>query len=607
MDRRNGGAHDRHDETGDSIPNATKASGSEPGERRRRRSRLVGDDGFGCTQVIAPLRRQLAFARHLAPTQVIRRLLLKLRRQVEARLRPSLDAGQCRLAALAPVALLQSRSPLAQRTADGWRFTFLGRTASCGTTVDWQLPGHSAGSQLWRMNLHYFEHSEGLDDESFGLLVDQWIAANPAYGSGSTEDSWNAYALSIRVTVWLQQAARRRLTLDPQLLARLVGSAARQLIYLERHIESDIGGNHLIKNIKALLWGALAIDCPAAARWRRTGLRLLEREFAQILPDGLHFELSPSYHCQVLADLIEIRHALGIDPFGGRLDTAITAAAQAAADLAHPDGMVAQFGDSGLTMAYLPAALGEACRRLLGRPTAPRRAFVLPDGGYCGIRDQDAAVIVDCGALGSGRLPGHAHGDMFAFEWSVGGKRLVVDQGVFEYVAGKRRQASRSTSFHNSVAAPGADQGEFFGAFRLGRRCRPAAVRAVASEQSLLVEGGHSGFVGPSGGVRHHRRIEATPRRIAVVDRLDRRLAGASATLLLAPDARPVAAGAGKIEIHGYSSPIEITASTPIEIEPAEWWPDMGKTIPTTRLRLPLTDLELRFELNALDAGAGAA
>lgn len=557
--------------------------------------------------MIITLGRQLAFARRLAPAQIFRRLRLKLRRQIEARLRPSLDAGPCRLAALAPVALLQSRSAPARRTADGWRFTFLGTTANCGTTVDWQFPDRSAEAQLWRMNLHYFEHSEGLDDESFGLLVDQWIAANPAYGSGSTEDSWNAYALSIRVTVWLQQAARRRLTLDPQLRARLVGSAACQLIYLERHIESDIGGNHLIKNIKALLWGALAIECPAAARWRRTGLRLLERELAQILPDGVHFELSPSYHCQVLGDLIEIRHALGIDPFGGRLDTAITTATQAAVDLAHPDGLVAQFGDSGLTMAHPPAALAEACRRLLGQPIAPRRTFVLANGGYCGARNQDAAVIVDCGALGPDHLPGHAHGDMFAFEWSVGGRRVVVDQGVFEYVAGKRRQASRSTLFHNSVAAPGADQGEFFGAFRLGRRCRPVAVRAVASEQSLLVEGVHSGFVGLGGGVRHHRRIEATPQRIAVVDRLDRRLAGASATLLLAPDARPVAAGAGKIEIHGYSSPIEITANTPIEIEPAEWWPDMGKTIPTTRLRMRLADLELRFELNAIEGRAGAA
>lgn len=551
------------------------------------------------------LRRNLAFLRHLRPEQVGRRAWLLLRRRVEARVRPALHAGDCRLAGDAPLAILPSRAPAAQRAADGWRFCFLGRDQRYGPQVDWALPAPSPDTQLWRMNLHYFEHSEELDDSSFALLVDQWIAANPAYGRGATSDSWNAYALSIRVTVWLQQAARRRSTLDPQLMARLLNSAAEQLVYLGRHLETDLGGNHLIKNIKALLWGSLAIDCPAARRWRRTGLGLLRRELAQILPDGVHFELSPSYHCQVLADLIEIRHALGADPLGGRLDQAIAAAAQVAVDLAHPDGLVAQFGDSGLTMAYPPAVLADACRELLGRAVAPRSAFVLPDGGYCGIRNSAATLIVDCGKLGPDYLPGHAHGDLFAFEWSVGGSRVVVDQGVFEYVAGARRQASRSASFHNSVAAAGADQGEFFGAFRLGRRCRPLGIDAKCSDDALRIEGSHSGFVGPRGGARHYRLIEATPLRISVVDRLDRPLAGASASLLLAPDARPELGDGGKILIRGYSSPIEVTASAPIEIEPAEWWPDMGKTVATSRLRLPFSGLELRFQLSADDRSAG--
>ena len=93
-----------------------------------------------------------------------------------------------------------------------------------------------------------------------------------------------------------------------------IESLAAQLIFLEANLETDIGGNHLIKNIKALIWASAFFQGPDAARWRKLGLDLLARELtAQILTDGVHYERSPSYHCQRLADLLECRHALGAE------------------------------------------------------------------------------------------------------------------------------------------------------------------------------------------------------------------------------------------------------------------------------------------------------
>ena len=544
--------------------------------------------------------RQFHFARHIPPRQLLRRAALEARRRIEKRTRPNLAAGDVALAPQAPGPMFPPPSSHTQRTPQGWRFEFLERRAESPAQIDWNLPGATARDQLWTMSLHYFEHAEALEDDAWAEMVDQWIAANPAYAPGSTRTGWNAYALSLRVVSWLQQIACRRDRLDPELIRRVAASAAAQLHYLERHIETDIGGNHLFKNILALLWGSAALQTASAARWRRLGLKLLTRELGQFLPDGMHYERSPSYHAQVIGDCVSIRHALACDPLGGRLDRTTGKGLQVLADLTHPDGLPSLFGDSGLHMVRAPEHLQTAAALMFGNAPAPQSGFDYPDAGYCGIRnDHGDLLTVDAGPLGPDSLPGHAHGDMFAFEWSVGGERVIVDQGVFEYVSGERRQASRSASSHNTVAATGMDQGDFFSAFRLGRRARLVQRSADVRSGALRLTARHDGLIGPHPRTPHERRLEATCRHIRVHDRLARPLPGAAASLLLAPNARPAVQPDGSVAIGGFPVPIRLTSDCEIRVEPAVWWPDMGVELPTSRLRILLRGSEGAFELRA--------
>ena len=64
-----------------------------------------------------------------------------------------------------------------------------------------------------------------------------------------------------------------------------------------------------MKDLKAL--AGLAVFF-ADDRLLRRVLRRLTRQLAmQVLPDGGHYERAPAYHCQVLADLIDMRPARG--------------------------------------------------------------------------------------------------------------------------------------------------------------------------------------------------------------------------------------------------------------------------------------------------------
>ena len=137
--------------------------------------------------------------------------------------------------------------------------------------------------------------------------------------------------------VWLQQLALRRASLETGFVRQVAREAGAQIAFLSAHLETDLGGNHLIKNIKALLWGARCLGTAAAVGWRRLGVRLLGRELdANMLPNGTHYERSPSYHCQVLIDLLECRHVLEDGPLRTRLDRALERMASATAALVSP-------------------------------------------------------------------------------------------------------------------------------------------------------------------------------------------------------------------------------------------------------------------------------
>ena len=115
---------------------------------------------------------------------------------------------------------------------------------------------------------------------------------------------------------------------------------------------------------------------------------------------------------------------------------------------------------------------------------------------------------MDAGPIGPDYLPAHAHGDIFSFELSLDGRRVVVDGGTSTYEAGAERDWVRSTRAHNTVEIAGADQCEFFGAFRVGRRGRPRDVVARVSAEGLRVAGWHDGYRRLAGGPTHHRELE---------------------------------------------------------------------------------------------------
>jgi glycosyltransferase involved in cell wall biosynthesis/uncharacterized heparinase superfamily protein len=584
----------------------------------------------------ANLAARIVFAWHVPLRQALRRLYLASKRRVLERLEPTelrapediqpssappLPIFSARLGALAcfdgdgiPIfaesasqpgkgaprsdqllktsqssaASTKSDSPSAERAPSprraGFRLTFLHRTCDLPSPIAWRIASADRRAQLWSMHLHYMEYLEEASDADFTRLVEDWLDANRPYGPHYWHDVWNSYAISLRTVVWMQQWAART-SLDPDLRARMAHSIAGQIAFLAGNLETDIGGNHLVKNAKALIWASSFFVGRTARRWRRHGVHLLQRILDnQILPDGLHYERSLSYHAQVFADLLECSYVLGPGAIGARLDAALKSMAQAIADLTHPDGRPPLFNDAGLHMAYAPSECLSGYEKLTGTRPGPRPSAIYAKAGYFCLRSGVDFLMVDCGPIAPDALPAHGHGDVLSFEWSVDGRRIIVDPGVFEYVAGGRRMLSRSCRSHNTVTLDALDQAEFFSDFRVGRRPHATVRRLETGDGTILIEGAHDGFARAAGRPVHVRSFYARRNRVSIRDRFEGTPRGtARAGLLLHPDIVAEQNGA-KVLLSTDGLQIELRANRPASLADAAWWPDLGMEIATKRI-----------------------
>ncbi len=542
--------------------------------------------------MIAAALARLRFARHLSPQQVLRRLALQGKRRSLAALaqrRPSMrqpDGGPApHVKAELPRPLFPPRGGATKTADEGWEMRFLKRSHAFGPEIDWDYKETQQGACLWQMNLHYMEYLESLPAEDAVALMEDWAVKNPPYGPDYWLATWNAYSLSIRAVVWMQQLARHSGTISPEHRPAILVSLRQQIRFLHANLERDIGGNHLVKNIKALLWAGVFFDDAEFAGVAATGRRLLQQEIAtQVLADGMHYERSPSYHAQVFADFLECYQVLEAGRLKDRLGEVLDRMAVALRATTLPDGFPALFNDAGLTMAYAPADCLAVHARLRQPLPEPGTAVALPAAGYYGWRNGSHQLLVDCGALGPDGLMAHAHADILSFVWSPCGERMVLDAGVYEYRAGERRAYARATKAHNTLTLDDQDQCEFVGPFRVGRRSHGRCTRFEPRDDGLVLEGEHAGYAHLPGGPVHRRRFELTSAGLFIEDEVIGGTGQAAVARLLLHEDCQVSEVGPTLVVERGACRLTLESSGWMAVEEAWRYPDMGEEVRCKRI-----------------------
>ncbi|CUU53778.1 Uncharacterized conserved protein, heparinase superfamily [Parafrankia irregularis] len=470
-------------------------------------------------QAVARIRLRTQRAMHLYFPTTSHRIVETLARPM---LRPQVHARWP--ASFVPFdARLGEAWPLATDLADG-RFTLLGTTRHLGEPADWAQ--HDA-PLLWQFHLHYWDWawSFALHPErewarsEFDRLYRSWRRAT-TFGRGA---AWSPYVVSLRIWSWCGMLGSLA---DGALASALTTDLAEHAAYLRLHVENDLGGNHLLKNIKALLGIAVAFDdATARKRWTARLLREIER---QVLPDGGHVERAPAYHCQVLADLDDLAGLLGCagETVPDELSAARLRMRRWLDDILAPDGTVPMVNDGfpvppAAVTALLPHRSGTHRVRNPGHQTGTGLAL-FSDSGLAVLRAGPWRVLADVGLPCPDDLPGHAHADSLSFLLWYGGTPVLVDKGTSTYAPGATRATERATAAHNTVVVDGMDSTEVWGAFRAGRRARVALgpVRYDQKADRLSLTAMHKGYRWLTGQPDHIRTWTVDSDSLLIVDRI---------------------------------------------------------------------------------------
>lgn len=419
------------------------------------------------------------------------------------------------------------------------RFCFLNHAQDINYSSDWnngQLP------KLWVYNLNYFDDLNGVDAnqrrEWHINLVDAWIDANQI-GIGISSEP---YPTSLRIINWVKSDINSAL-LNEKALQNLY----LQVRWLNLRIEWHILGNHLLANAKALIFAGLFFQGEEADAWLVKGVSIWSSQLEeQILSDGAHFELSPMYHSIVLEDILDVisiaKNYPEKFPEGFLLSLNETVAKMLTwmKSMIHQDGSLSFFNDVALEIApkysdllNYAASLGlsPASIEHVGSDDGEVKLILMHDSAYIRANCGDfATLIMDVGEVGPKYLAGHAHADTLSYEFSAGGKRLIVNGGISTYERCPQRELERSTKQHSTLTIDNQNSSEVWAAFRVGKRAHIHDLEIYRDDKRAEVRCSHDGFSRGDGLILHSRKwaFEKTTISIRDVVRSPSKLVGHS-------------------------------------------------------------------------------
>lgn len=370
------------------------------------------------------------------------------------------------------------------------RFEFNGETHELGEPIDW-LHNPSADIE-WHILLHKFYYAAGLgmrwqaqaDGASVRRLQDllcSWIRVTPpgfiaADVTGRRVQNW----ITALHAVVLEGRADQDAPLEPAAFRSILHALSQQVDFLCAHLTPK--RNHRTLELLAIfIAGVVFPEMAHAAHWRAFALDHIAGNVRDdLLPDGVHCELSTDYHHLALRNWLQVRR-LAVDigiAVPEAMDQALVRALDFAMHVHQPSGRVPSFSDGDARDYRALLAQGaqmfgrEDWRYVasLGRegqaPAHQHASF--KDSGYHVLRsdwgtegrpyEHAQHLVFDCGPLGEGN---HGHFDALSFELAAGGQALVVDPARYTYSeAGEFnwRVHFRGTAAHNTVCVDGRHQ-----------------------------------------------------------------------------------------------------------------------------------------------------
>ena len=377
----------------------------------------------------------------------------------------------------------------------GGKLSFLGETKDLGWPYAWNATSHL--DALWQFHLHYHEFLYALTTNDFGSqqawqIVLDWIDNYPANEGRQASIGWHPFCISRRIPVWVLLLDRYPPKTGED---RILNSLLRQARHLRQNLELDLEGNHLLENLRALVFASAVLPVVERDEWMQTVAKILRWQATeQILPHGEHFERSTMYHAVVFELMLDIADLT--TESGGEVAEICEATIPAMANFTNaircPDGSLPQFADAEQVPPHVVDSLLVRGKKLAGEAFGVEPTKSL--GGYWIHRQSENLLIFDAAHAGPDHLPGHAHADLLNIELWLDGAPVIVDSGVYDYAATPWREYCRSSAAHSVLMIDGQSQFDQWSRFRMGYRGHPWPLLTGNNENTRWAECAHNAY-----------------------------------------------------------------------------------------------------------------
>ena len=366
-------------------------------------------------------------------------------------------------------------------------FEFNGETQCNLSPIRWTH--NPSQDQEWLILLHKFYYAVGLGmaftDTQDRRYLEKWVGLT---------DSWiNLVPLNFlpsdvagrRIQNWIFShyffvTQGKAEDLDPEFYMKFLSSLSQQVSYLCRNL-TPARNHRTLELCSIFLAGVVFPELREASDWLQLAkTELVKNIQSDILPDGVHCELSTDYHHLVLKNYLWVRRLALLNKikFPAVFDEQIKKALEFALYAHKPDGLIPSLSDGDSRgfldlleqgyQLYGNQELRYAALQGMGGTPPQERSKGFPDSGYYILRsgwgnglepyEDESYLIFDCGPLGAGN---HGHLDLLSFEMAAYGKSLIIDPGRYTYDESGQinwRVRFRETAAHNTVLVDGKNQ-----------------------------------------------------------------------------------------------------------------------------------------------------
>ena len=408
----------------------------------------------------------------------------------------------------------------------------------------WEL---SRGHFLLWLGEAYLMTGDERYAEKIVELIDHWIEHNPLMYTVNWTCSME---VAIRAVNWMYAINMivQSKAMTEAFAKRVSKSLYQHGFYIRHNLEKSVpwSNNHYTSDLVGLIYlGTLFSHTRRGRSWRRFAVKkFYDQTRKQILPSGVHYEKSISYH-RLMVELTAYPLAM-LKRTGESIPEDIIIRVQRMYDYVgsylKPSGYAPLLADND-DGRFLPFTFNEFGRHgYLLNPESIDSQIVnigigpmfklhysgegnlYSDAGIAILKEYGTYLLVNNSGYskhiedGKRRVGTHTHNDQLSFEFSIGEDDIIIDPGTYLYTSSIRdRNEFRSTRKHNTAMVDGEEQN-----FLSEKSAFSMDINNC--ERKISVNGNvcKGSYVTIKGGLKHERIFEISEGRLAITDCFDK-------------------------------------------------------------------------------------